>query len=150
MTCLPTMAATLSVQTIVQFSHLSPPFSRYSDASRKISSPVVFSGKTLQNKVFSDCVSIHKTHTGNQLSISTNISRLIKLQRKFISDADLVQSHTFDVCRCLGIVSERGTLAIYVATSGPSILFTMALETGSINYSTALGDFFYLATRHTN
>ena len=48
----PTMAAAPSVQTLMQFSHVSPPCSRYSDATRNISSPVVFSGNALQNGKF--------------------------------------------------------------------------------------------------
>lgn len=68
----PTMAATPSVQTLMQFYHISPPCSRYSDATWN---PV---GETFQ-ELFSDSICIHKTHIGQKLSMSTDIRRLIKL-----------------------------------------------------------------------
>ena len=48
-----TMAAAPSMQTLMQFSHVSPPCSRYSDVTRSISSPVAFSGNDLKNRKFS-------------------------------------------------------------------------------------------------
>ena len=48
----PTIAAAPLVQTLVQFSHSSPSCLRYSDVTRKISSPVAFSGDSLQNRKF--------------------------------------------------------------------------------------------------
>ena len=52
-----TMAAAPSVQTLMQSSHIYLPCSRYSDVTRNISSPVVFSGNALQNRKFSLMVS---------------------------------------------------------------------------------------------
>ena len=75
----PTMAAAPSVQTSMQFSHVSPPCSRYSDATRNIFSPVVFWQCLAKREDFTDGVSVHKTHIGQKLSIATDVRRLIKL-----------------------------------------------------------------------
>ena len=55
-------AAAPTVQTLMQFSHVSPPCSRYSDATRNISSPVVLSGNALQNRKFSLMAAPSKAH----------------------------------------------------------------------------------------
>lgn len=86
----------------LQFSQLNPPCSRYSDVTRNISSPLVVLEMPCKNRfqVFSRGVSIFKTHIGHKLRMSTNISRLIKLHRKFLTDANLFQKKTiFDICR---------------------------------------------------
>lgn len=59
----PSIAAAPSVQTLMQFCHFSPPCSRYSDTTRKISSHVVLSGNSLQNITFSLIVSLSTKHT---------------------------------------------------------------------------------------
>lgn len=85
------------------FSHLSPPFSGYTDVTRKISSPIVFLwlGLHPQNAHWPRVEHVHLYC----------ISRLIKLQRKFITDTELVQNHTFNICRQL--INTSGNCVIW-------------------------------------
>lgn len=91
----PTTAAAPSAKTLVHSSHFGPPFSKYSNVTPKKFLSCWFLWQGLAKyKVFSDCGFIHKVHVGQELNVSTYISRLTKLERKFIIDMDLVQNRT--------------------------------------------------------
>lgn len=76
---------------------ISPPYSRYTDVSRKMSSLVV--GNALQNRTFSLMASPSiKMHTGQELIMSTHICRL-EFQCKFPTDACFFQNNMLMVCR---------------------------------------------------
>lgn len=87
----------------------------------------------------------HK-HVGQELSTSTNIRRLIKLQSKFPADAYLFQN-IFTVCK--HDINLSGNYVIWEIISftvpEPGIYVMMALQSSSTNDSATVCDIFYLA-----
>ena len=94
------MAGAPSAQTLVQFSHLSPAFSRCSDVTQKFSSPIGFSGNALQKRKFSLIVPLStkrelaKSWTCQLISADSSSCNTI-----LFTGTNLFQNHTFNVCR---------------------------------------------------
>lgn len=79
---LPVIAATPSVQTLMQFFQLRPPHSRYSVVTQYSSSSVVFLRQTLAEQKVLTNFSI-KSHKTQKLCLATHVCWFINLQREF-------------------------------------------------------------------